>query len=511
MSRIISLRPPISFPHPCIIAGTATKGASSGYTSTDDLYDAVYAAWLATQTPTSTIWVATNGNDTTGNGSEGSPYATIGKGLSMLSAGSHCVVKNGTYAGAANWISVHQRTIPNGTDATHHTVIRAENRFGVRITQSTEPSNYEDGPVNLDNKSWVAVDGFILDSTDTAEVGDDNTGNLLELSSATNCRATRCLVRNTSCDQYGGGIGYGNNNVIEDCHVFGSYRYAVFGGTGGTSAPAGTSVVRRCIVFGVCGPSLEPTAPFSFYGSNTSGYALCKDVLFANCFALNCVYIPHKSGQNAEDLKWADWYHPKSVRNIEHVGCGSLNGGSEYGAFRTDNYGGASDVLATFLDCWVANNTNGNNSPAFSKASNGLLTITNYTIGNSPGGTVPGSGSTNTNGLTSGATYPMLRSGSNGAEQKYAVGVPGSKWGTTGYKTPQTSLPLWPFPYESYIKALFQETFTKKPQDVPTSPTTSPDLFTGTALGGGSKTITSLMWEAFNNPMPSFAPGAGVY
>jgi hypothetical protein len=248
------------------------------------------------------------------------------------------------------------------------------------------------------------------------------------------------------------------------------------------------------------------------YGSNTGTYALIKDVLFANCYAIDSVYLPQAVGQNAEDLKWGDWYHPKSVRNMEHVGCGSINGGSEYGAFRTDNFGGGSDVLATFADCFVANNTNGSSSAAaFSKASNGLLTISNYTIYNSPGGGVPGAGSTNTNGLTSSITYPVQRSGSNGAEQKYAVGAFLSAFGASGYKTPQTSMPLWPFPYETNIHSLWAETITKASQDLPTGVTSSTSPVSGTAIGGGSMTFTKRVWESAGNATPSFASGAGVY
>lgn len=44
-----------------------------------------------------TFHVATNGNDTAGNGSPGSPYLTIGKGVSQASAGDTVYVRGGTY------------------------------------------------------------------------------------------------------------------------------------------------------------------------------------------------------------------------------------------------------------------------------------------------------------------------------------------------------------------------------------------------------------------------------
>ena len=48
------------------------------------------------------IWVATNGNDTSGSGTSSSPYATIQKGIQAASNGDQVIVKNGVYSGAGN-------------------------------------------------------------------------------------------------------------------------------------------------------------------------------------------------------------------------------------------------------------------------------------------------------------------------------------------------------------------------------------------------------------------------
>jgi hypothetical protein len=50
----------------------------------------------------STIIVATNGNDTTGNGSLSQPYKTINKGLQMSVNGDAVRLRGGTYSGAGN-------------------------------------------------------------------------------------------------------------------------------------------------------------------------------------------------------------------------------------------------------------------------------------------------------------------------------------------------------------------------------------------------------------------------
>lgn len=480
-------------------------------TANDASYDSIYDSALGV-IPVGAKWVSTTGSDSA-SGTQASPYLTIQKALQNISGGGVVVVKNGTYTGTVNWISTAQTAIPNGT-AGAYTIIRAENRFGVRITQTSAPAIYSDAPIKLGSKQYVWVDGFIVESTYTASTGDGNDDCLVDYSGASFCRATRLIAKRKSCDQYGSSYQYGSANVFEDCHHFGSSRYAYYGGTGGGSSAAGTTVLRRCVSFMPFGPVFEPTASFSFYGSNTSGYALCKDVLFANCYEIDSPHLPKKSGQNPEDLKWGAWYHPKSVRNIEHVGCGVVNGGAEYGAFRTDNYGGASDVLATFTDCFVAGLTNGNGTATpggISKASNGLTTTTNCTITGAPGSAFPASGNTNTNALTSGITYPLQRSGSAGAEQKYAVGAFLSGWGASGYKTTQSSMRLWPFPYEANLHAIWDESITRATQDVPTGTSVSGDPAAGLSITGLPMTFTRRLWESAGTACPSFATGGGIY
>lgn len=473
----------------------------------NDAYDSLYSTAMASN-PSTAKWVATTGNDTTGSGTSGSPYLTIGKAISMISGGGEVIVKDGTYSGTANWISTVQVTIPNGS-AGAYTRIRAENRFGVRITMSAAPSGYGDCPINLGSKQYVWVDGFIIESTFTASTGDGNDNCLVEYGSATHCRATRLIVKRKSCDQYGGSYSYGDGNVFEDCHHFGSSRYAYQGGTGGGSSPAGSTVLRRCVSYMPFGPVFEPTSSFNFYGSNDGGYALCKDVLFANCYEIDSPHLPQKSGQNPEDLKWGSFYHPKSVRNVEHIGCGVVNSGGEYGGIRFDNYGGGADQLGSVIDCFVVTFDTG---ACFSKASaNGTIPLTNCTGTGASGGFTSGSGFTQTNNLTSGITYPVQRSGSNGAEQKYAIGAFLSERGDANYKTVQTSMKLWPFPYEDVIASVFSESITRVTQDVPTGVSASANPFAGTSINGDAKTFTRRVWESTGNATPSFAAGAGVY
>ena len=469
-------------------------------------YDALYDAALGSNGATAK-WVSTTGNDTTGNGTSGNPYLTIGKAISVMSAGGEVIVKNGTYTGTANWISTNQVAIPNGS-AGAYTRIRAENRFGVRITMTAAPSGYGDCPIRLDAKQYVWVDGFIVESTFIASTTDGNDNCLVEYGAATHCRGTRLIVKRRSCDQYGGAYSFGDGNVFEDCHHFGSSRYAYQGGTGGGSSPSGSTVLRRCVSFMPFGPVFEPTASFNFYGSNTSSYDLCKDVLFANCYEIDSPHLPKKAAENPEDLKWGSFYHPKSVRNVEHIGCGIINGGAEYGGIRYDNYGGAGAALGSIIDSFVAGFNNGSPGSAecFSKSSsNGTIPVTNCTGTGAPGGFASIAGFTLTSNLTSGVTHPVLRQSTNGAEQKYAVGAFLSERGDANYKTVQTSMKLWPFPYEDTLASVFAETITRVTQDVPTGVSTSPNPFTGTSLGGQTQTFTRRVFESTGNQTPDLS------
>ena len=62
---------------------------------------AVLAVIGASSAFATTYYVATNGNDSTGNGSIGSPYATLAKAVSVMSAGDVTYLRGGTYATSA--------------------------------------------------------------------------------------------------------------------------------------------------------------------------------------------------------------------------------------------------------------------------------------------------------------------------------------------------------------------------------------------------------------------------
>jgi len=156
------------------------------------------------------------------------------------------------------------------------------------------------------------------------------------------------------------------------------------------------------------------------------------------------------------------------------------------------------------------------------------------------------------------ATSPLHNAGSDGTSDigpsiLYEYGCSGCMWGDTGYNT-LTSTPLWPYPYESVIKQDFAAYDCPIASCSGNSPPAvrgfvQPDTVSSSAgaasclpygsgsaavptqtscpgrLYGGSRTLTSYIWEYLGNACPSsicnygnsqaatpsFSPGAGTY
>lgn len=68
-----------------------------------------------------------------------------------------------------------------------------------------------------------------------------------------------------------------------------------------------------------------------------------------------------------------------------------------------------------------------------------------------------------------------------------------------------TSLKLWPWPYESYMHSLMAETITKAPQDLPTGTSQSSNPFAGTSIDGQPQTFTRRVWESMGNQIPDLS------
>ena len=476
---------------------------------------AYLAAYAAKNTklaspPAGTKWVASGGSDSN-DGSYGAPYATIGKAIDNIHATDKCVGIRGTgrFVGTANFISSDHYTIPSGS-AGNWTTIFAEVPFGVEIGFDSYPS-YGDCPVKIAS-NYVHVHGIGVDQTfDTVSTEDGNDDYCFALNGDHNWLS--CWYgRRKSVDRYGGHVWIGGGTgyvLVEDGFFNGATRYGIQGGSAGLSNPCGNKVVRRCIGILSFGLMKEPTAMFNFYGSNDGAYAQVKDMLWANCAGFDSEKLPH--GTN-DGYHYGLFYHPKSVRNVRHIGCFGVRCGAEYGLFRADCFGtGTGYTPMTAVDCFAGGMSAG--LPMFSKNGEGTISLDYITMLNNSGNVVYDSGTPTwsvAHTLTSGILYPMKRVGGVGAQVLYPVGGVGRFWGDTGYDTEDTTLKLWPWPFEDSGAALFARQVTKPTSALGASITPNP--FTGTsALSGLAKSITTEAFEMGGQPMPNLAVGAGVY
>jgi len=143
------------------ITGTPTASGTSNFTArvTDSLTASATKALsivVDAQHVPGTYYVATNGNDTTGDGSSGNPWLTIQKGVDTILNGDTLIVISGSYAGA--------RIRYSGASGMIKTV-KSEVNYGAVITSAgalcTTPSFVEikaDTPAN--GVAYWQVEGF---------------------------------------------------------------------------------------------------------------------------------------------------------------------------------------------------------------------------------------------------------------------------------------------------------------------------------------------------------------
>ncbi len=102
----------------------------------------------------STLYVAAAGNDTTGNGSIGNPYATLAKGVLEVNSGGFVVVKDGTYPLVADLAITKSVTIQSAT---------GDFRTSAAVFQGpatgVDPTKFS---ANANNISFLGIEGINL-------------------------------------------------------------------------------------------------------------------------------------------------------------------------------------------------------------------------------------------------------------------------------------------------------------------------------------------------------------
>lgn len=167
-----------------------------------------------------TYYVSMSGSDTTGNGTSGAPWKTIGKGLTNMvsGAGDTLLISAGTYIENIN------NTIPSGT-ASLRTTIQAVTG-DVVVIQPLAPGNASQDAVTLSGKSWIVFRNIRIE-------GGNVTNYSLRLTGAsTNNLFEGGQIRHGN----GGGVLFENtptsSNTIRSVEVWGNTGYGITFGSG---------------------------------------------------------------------------------------------------------------------------------------------------------------------------------------------------------------------------------------------------------------------------------------
>ena len=534
--------------------GTYTAPGTTG----DAFWDAKYAAALpamptdpnATPATTNAAYVSTTGNDSTGNGSRNSPFATISGAVGSITGGGQIIVLDGTYTDSGLAMAI--ANIPAGADTNNRTVVRAENRFGVRINF---PTAFNFGQAAVDITGFVWVDGFLFACAGASGLG---SGDYVALLGA-NARMTRCGCRNEYASAYGGIWAPSADTLVEDCFGFGSIRYGYAGGPGSLEiATENRTVARRVVIRTDYNDTAEPKADFSWYGNNSSNIA--ADASFQACISIDS----ERGYSGGSQDSYGSFYCPKNTQRIEFLSCMSIkkNAGNadmflleqtsqdhtvqDYVSVAPTLPSGFPPVLRpngvevttggyvkynrvsiyeppnTFIeDGWTGTTKTIGNSLFWSSNASTTFGTHGFTVSTcafEPSSMAQGTGSV-TNFTK--PLYPVRTTdspelnGTIGAQVLYSPGKFLSHWGETDYNTPQDGTngqanePLWPWPYEGYIKAFMSESWTTPgtANETPsTLNTTRGFCAPGNALDGNPLTLTRYIWELLGNAMP-----AGIY
>ncbi len=221
-----------------------------------------------------TYYISPAGSDTTGDGSNGNPWATLNKGSISMVSGDTLILKDGVYTGINNTIS-YQKSPPSGYSSVY-TSIKAEN-----IGRAIIDGQWNFTPVYT-NVNHIIFEGLVFIRSNTSVFS--IYGNPSNFSS--NIKIMKCGFADSN-NRYTGIVGVGNpgraniltlrhvnNTLIEDCYAWGNGAYRFF------ILDSERVIVRRCVdrFDRGYGETYSLMSSFRLYGSS-------------NCYIQNCISI----------------------------------------------------------------------------------------------------------------------------------------------------------------------------------------------------------------------------
>lgn len=494
--------------------------------------------WCVSASAASVYYVAPRGSNLTGNGSAERPWGTIGYGVGKLAGGDTLIVRDGEYVGPEHFINGRMIKIPNGR-ANAFTTVKAENPMKVRIRNGRLLDYYDSMVYLTAGVEYVHVDGFIFDITETRDP------EFIAMIEGHNNKLTRSIFRRQGeTNEYAGWVGvFGNYNLVEDCAGVGAARYGFI--TGGPESKARNNIFRRCVARIDYSASPQPKAAFSVYGNN-DGYNV-RDMLFQNCIA-----VDGRRGPSHSEDTYGGYYFPKNAVNVTiqggivlhneagHAGyfVKELQGqnirvehsiawdiyGSEYIAGIRANGKGAEPISFEHMTIGkVAHGYYNRDAGRERVLKNSLfIDVAKMTAGKDNGWTVETNNAFAPPKLAQGSRaetsnvalryLPRAESGSAlskratdgsdiGANVTRRYGTSGSRWGEPGFDK-LTDEPLWPWPYENEIKAVFAEPNPPHRGAVPSSNDTTRGFAAKLDAFGAPMTLTRYVWQYLGNPIP---------
>jgi|GEM_PF-1551954 len=459
----------------------------------DEVWDSLYDQMLP-PIDGATRWVAVDGDD--GNDcTDASPCATIFRALETIEGGGQIVVRDGHYTNVLG-MRVNDNTsegpsenygvaVPSGLDADHRTVIRAEHRFGVRLTFQDAGFAWRNEWIRLDDAEFVWVDGFIVDwlgqGGDPTYIVNMGRNNVL----------SRTILRRDAVDDYGGMITMGaedSRSLVQDVHGVGGGRYMIQTGPG-TSGTGGRGTVRRAVFRFDFAGSNQPMATFSHYGNNSGDGS--QGAMFQNAIAIDGPNID--TGLGAYSYKWGSYYNPKNALEVRYQGSMSIAEGGRTAFWVNDNVG---DPQTEVTDALVVGADVGSGL----RVSAGRSNVSNSTFLNVDE-CFQGDGVEDSNNECMADIPEQIIGRPDGAEVEFAYGRFLSVWGDEGHDE-VTEVPLWPFPYEGYIKMVFAEPLDPPSGYTPSSNDTRRGFCADESLDGSPLTLTRYIYELGGTPIP---------
>lgn len=448
-------------------------------------WDALYSAAIGDIS--GAVYIAgSSGNDSTGDGSYGSPYASITKGMQEISAGGAVIVKDGTYTNDSDleFSDYGSDIFTDGNSASDRTRILAETPFGVRIKVTT--GTYYQFMVGMFQCQYMWIDGFIFEA-----IGAGGISTFAVLDANDNI-ITRCGFKCDEHEDYGSMLLLsGARTLAQDCFGVGGSRYAFRQNMTGYSSVTEGPIMRRCVVRMDFSGTDQPIAPFANYGPNSGDGSVPTE--FQNIISVDGPNID--TGLGSYSFKWGAMYNPKGTRRSITRGFIILNDGATLANFfPNDNVNSPNndsfDVIVWDTDGPSAAGCDGVRASAgthdLDRATiglvadnyeNGVISVTNAVESDTP------------------QTYiPKADTPGTGATMMYAVGEFLSVHGDTDFDA-TTSDRLWPWPYEDEIKSLFSEQMNTPSGYDPSGNTSARGFCTGNNKSGAAQSLSKYIFE----------------